>query len=241
MIQMILIFGIAFVFFVMERVLPGRELPAASGWYARAVILNVCQFGIVMLAGISWNRWLQGWSLLHIPRSIPAVLVGLLGWFIGTFVFYWWHRARHSINFLWRVCHQIHHSPARIEVLTAFYKHPVEIAANSVIASVIMFSLLGGSVQAGAWFNVFAAVGEYFYHTNLRTPQWFGYFIQRPEHHSIHHQLEVHDFNYGDITWWDRLFGTFKETDKFAPQCGFPSGREKHLARMIFFHDNYSG
>jgi len=193
-----------------------------------------------MLAGISWNRWLQGWSLLAIPKSTPAVLVGFLGWFIGTFVFYWWHRTRH-VSLLWRVCHQIHHSPARIEVLTAFYKHPIEIAANSVIASAIMFSLLGASVQAGAWFNVFAAVGEYFYHTNLCTPHWFGYFIQRTEHHSIHHQLDVHDFNYGDITWWDRLFGTFKETDEFAPQCGFPNGHEKNLGRMILFHDNYSG
>jgi hypothetical protein len=30
---------------------------------------------------------------------------------------YWWHRARHDLNFLWRVCHQIHHSPARIEFI----------------------------------------------------------------------------------------------------------------------------
>jgi sterol desaturase/sphingolipid hydroxylase (fatty acid hydroxylase superfamily) len=241
MIRMVLIFGIALIFFVLERVLPGRELPETPGWYARAVILNACQFAIVMLAGISWNRWLQRWSLLAIPKSTPAVLVGFVGWFIGTFVFYWWHRARHDVSLLWRVCHQIHHSPARIEVLTAFYKHPIEIAANSVIASAIMFSLLGGSVQAGEWFNVFAAVGEYFYHTNLRTPHWFGYVIQRPEHHSIHHQLDVHDFNYGDITWWDRLFGTFKETDEFAAQCGFPNGHEKNLGRMILFHDNYSG
>jgi sterol desaturase/sphingolipid hydroxylase (fatty acid hydroxylase superfamily) len=241
MIQMALIVGIAAIFFILERIIPGRELPETPGWYARAVFLNGCQFAIVMLAGVTWNRWFQGWSVVHVPRSLPAILVGLLAWFIGTFVFYWWHRARHHVNVLWRVCHQIHHSPARIEVLTAFYKHPVEIAANSMIASVIVFSLLGGSVQAGAWFNVFAAVGEYFYHTNLRTPHWFGYFIQRPEHHSIHHQLDVHDFNYGDITWWDRLFGTFKETDKFAPRCGFPGNREEKLGRMILFHDNYSG
>lgn len=239
-IQLTLIFGIAAIFFVLERILPGRELPETPEWYARAAVLNACQVAIVLLAGVSWNRWLQGWSVLHIPRSMPAVFVGFLAWFIGTFVFYWWHRARHDVNVLWRVCHQVHHSPARIEVLTAFYKHPVEIAANSLIASAIVFSLLGGSVQAGAWFNVFAAVGEYFYHTNLRTPHWFGYFIQRPEHHSIHHQLDVHDFNYGDITWWDRLFGTFKEVDEFAPQCGFPAGREKNLGRMILFHDNYS-
>ena len=24
-------------------------------------------------------------------------------------------------------------------------------------------------------------MGEYFYHSNLRTPRWMGYFIQRPD------------------------------------------------------------
>jgi sterol desaturase/sphingolipid hydroxylase (fatty acid hydroxylase superfamily) len=137
------------------------------------------------------------------------------------------------------VCHQIHHSPARIELLTAFYKHPVEIVADSVIASALIFSLLGASPEAGIWFNVFAVLGEYFYHSNLRTPRWMGYFLQRPEHHSIHHQLDVHQFNYGDITWWDRLFGTFRDADDFAQQCGFPDGHERNLGRMLAFRDNY--
>jgi sterol desaturase/sphingolipid hydroxylase (fatty acid hydroxylase superfamily) len=241
MLQMGLIFGIAILFLALERILPGRELPEAPGWYARAVFLNACQFVIVLLAGITWNRWLQGRSLLHLSHSVPALGVGFLGWFVGTFIFYWWHRARHEVNFLWRTCHQIHHSPSRIELMTAFYKHPIEIAANSVIASIIVYSVLGGSLQAGAWFNVFAAVGEYFYHSNLRTPHWLGFFIQRPEHHSIHHELDVHDFNYGDITWWDRLFGTFRDTDNFAEKCGFPLSRERHLGRMLLFRDNYSG
>jgi sterol desaturase/sphingolipid hydroxylase (fatty acid hydroxylase superfamily) len=239
MLQFSLIFGMAAVFFVLEHALPGRELPETVGWYTRAAFLNACQFGIIMLAGVSWNRWLRSWSLFHISQSVSPVFVGLLAWFIGTFVFYWWHRARHKVTWMWRVFHQVHHSPARIEVLTAFYKHPIEIAADSIIASAIVYSLLGGSVQAGLWYNVFAASGEYFYHTNLRTPHWLGYFIQRPEHHSIHHQLDVHDFNYADITWWDRLFGTFRETDTFAPKCGFPSDHEKNLGRMIIFRDNY--
>ncbi len=228
-----------FVFFIAERVLPGRELPEAPGWYARAAFLNTCQVGIVLLAGVASNRWLQRWSVFHISQAMPPVAQGLLGWFIGTFVFYWWHRARHDSNFLWRVCHQIHHSPSRIEILTAFYKHPVEIAADSLLASALLFSLFGASLAGSAWFNVFAVMGEYFYHSNLRTPRWMGYFIQRPEHHSIHHQLELHGFNYGDITWWDRLFGTFREAEEFAPQCGFPKGHEKHLGRMLLFGDGY--
>ena len=239
MVPISIILAATVLFFLAERALPGRELPEAPGWYVRAALLNFAQLGIVMLAGVAWNHWLQQWSLFHISRSMPAFLQGLFSWFIGTFVFYWWHRARHDSNFLWRVCHQIHHSPARIELLTAFYKHPVEIVADSVIASALIFSLLGASPEAGAWFNVFAVLGEYFYHSNLRTPRWMGYFLQRPEHHSIHHQLDVHQFNYGDITWWDRLFGTFRDADDFAQQCGFPDGHERNLGRMLAFRDNY--
>jgi len=226
------------LFFVLERVLPGRELPESPGWYVRAAFLNGCQVGIILLAGLAWNRWLQNWSALHIS-SLSPWLQGLVGWFLGTFVFYWWHRARHDVNFLWRVCHQIHHSPSRIELLTAFYKHPLEIAADSIIASTLMFSVLGASMAGAAWYNVFAVLGEYFYHSNLRTPYWLGYFLQRPEHHSIHHQLDLHQFNYGDITWWDRLFGTFRETDEFAQRCGFPGGHERNLGRMLLFRDSY--
>ena len=138
-----------FVFFIAERVLPGRELPEAPGWYARAAFLNTCQVGIVLLAGVASNGWLQRWSVFHISQAMPPVAQGLLGWFIGTLVFYWWHRARHDSNFLWRVCHQIHHIPSRIEILTAFYKHPVEIAADSLLASALLFSLFGASL-AGA-------------------------------------------------------------------------------------------
>jgi sterol desaturase/sphingolipid hydroxylase (fatty acid hydroxylase superfamily) len=227
------------IFCLAERVLPGRDLPEAPGWYVRAAFLNLSQVCVVLLAGIAWNRWLQGWSIFHVSKLTPPFLQGLMGWFIGTFVFYWWHRARHELNFLWRVCHQIHHSPARIELLTAFYKHPVEIVADSMIASALMFSFMGASPQAASWFNVFAVIGEYFYHSNLRTPHWIGYFLQRPEHHSIHHQLDVHQFNYGDITWWDRLFGTFRDTYDFAPQCGFPNNHERNLGQMLAFRDSY--
>ncbi len=234
MTQFALVLGFALVFLVLERARPGRELPQSPGWYARTLLLNGCQFGIVLLAGVAWNQWLRGWSLFEIGEW-PSVVQGLTGWFIGTFVFYWWHRGRHKVDLFWRVFHQVHHSASRIEVLTSFYKHPLEMAANSILSGAIMFPLLGASTEGAAWFNVFAAVGEYFYHANLRTPHWFGYLIQRPEHHSIHHQDGVHDFNYGDITWWDRLFGTFKDTSEFAPRCGFSAAWRRTWAACSRF------
>lgn len=238
--QLGIIFAAALVLIVLERLVPGRQLPNPPTWFARAALLNVAQLGIVVLAGYTWNQWLRGWSVFQIAGRVPAPAEGLLAWFIGTFVFYWWHRARHSSDFLWRTLHQIHHSPARIEAITSFYKHPLEIAANSVISSLLVFGLLGGSIAAAAWFNVFAAIGEMLYHSNIRTPRWWGFFMQRPEHHSIHHELNVHRFNFGDITWWDRLFGTFVEAEDFANQCGFPDGREERLGRMLVFRENYS-
>jgi sterol desaturase/sphingolipid hydroxylase (fatty acid hydroxylase superfamily) len=50
---------------------------------------------------------------------------------------------------------------------------------------------------------------------------------------------DVHGFHYGDLTWWDRLFGTFQEADGFAPQCGFPDAHERNLGIMLAFRDEY--
>lgn len=94
-------------------------------------------------------------------------------------------------------------------------------------------------LQLGAWTSLFGAAGEYFYHSNIATPKWLGWFIQRPEHHSVHHELDVHKYNFGDITWWDRLFGTFKETDDFVQRCGFPGRQEELLMKMLRFKDVY--
>ena len=224
------------IFVASERLFPGRVLPRSRGWYVRASFLNAAQFAIVVLGGYTWSRWLQGPSLLTIDGALPALEQGFLCWFVGTFVFYWWHRARHDSGFLWRM-HQVHHSASRIETLTSFYKHPLEIAINSVLSSAIIFVVLGASVEAAAWYSFFAALGEFYYHANLRTPRWTGYFLQRPEHHSIHHQFGVHRYNYGDITWWDRLFGTFRDADDFVPRCGFDGNREQRLGCMLAFED----
>lgn len=232
-----LIIAIAIIFFVAERTLPGRSLPNSQGWYLRATLLNVSQLGVVLLAGISWDTWLRPHSVFDISQSMSAPLQGLLAWFIGTFVFYWWYRARHESDLLWQSLHQIHHSASRIEILTAFYKHPAEMISNSIIISVVLFVFLGATPEAAAWFNLIAATGELFYHSNLKTAHWVGYVMQRPEHHSIHHEFEVHKFNFGDITWWDRLFGTFKDTDKFAARCGFKEGREEKIFDMLLFRD----
>jgi len=226
------------IMFIWERVAPGRALPSSAGWYARAGLLNLLQLVLIGLGGLTWNRYFRHQAVLDLGGWDSAVLEGAFYWFVGTFVFYWWHRIRHLDGF-WQVLHQVHHSPSRIELITSFYKHPLEIAADSVLTGFLIYFVFGGTAEAGAWTSLFGAVGEYLYHSNIRTPRWFGWFIQRPEHHSIHHQLDVHRYNFGDLTWWDRLFGTFKDTDRFADRCGFPGRQEERLREMLCFEDVY--
>ena len=167
------------------------------------------------------------------------VLEGFIGWFVGTFFFYWWHRLRHQSGF-WVVFHQVHHSPTRIEAFTSFYKHPIEILAEAALAAMVLYALLGVSLEGALWFNCFAATGELFYHSNFKSPRWLKYVIQTPELHSIHHQLDVHHFNYADLPVWDRLFGTYWDANSFAPACGFPRNNERKLGRMLLFKDVYN-
>ena len=225
-------------FFVLERVLPGRPLPHSNNWYFRALLINFVQLGITLSLAKLWADIFGTWSLFRLSAWDMPIVEGITGWFVGTFVFYWWHRLRHK-NGLWKIFHQIHHSPARIEVLTSFYKHPVEIAFNSTLTAVILFPILGCSLLATFWYNFFAATGEYIYHANYKSPKWLRYFIQTPELHSVHHQLDVHQYNFSDIPIWDRLFGTYKDTVTFTPQCGFPNDNERFLKDMLVFKDVY--
>ena len=222
---------------LLERLVPGWRLPRVRTWTLRVVLVNAVQLGIVLLAGLSWERWLSSASLFHLSQHVSPVAGGCVAYFIATFVFYWWHRWRHTVGFLWLGFHQIHHSPQRIEVLTSFYKHPLEMTVNSIIGSLLVYTLLGLSLEAGAVYTACTALGEFFYHTSVRTPRWIGFVFQRPEMHRIHHQHERHKNNYGDITWWDMLFGTYENPTEWLHQCGFDEDKEQQLVRMLACKD----
>jgi sterol desaturase/sphingolipid hydroxylase (fatty acid hydroxylase superfamily) len=108
---------------------------------------------------------------------------------------------------------------------------------NSLIGSVLVYSCLGLSLRGGAIYTLCTAVGEFFYHTNIRTPQWVGYVFQRPEMHRIHHEYGSHKNNYGDIVWWDMLFGTYDNPPEFKTSCGFDDPKEQQLGAMLKFRD----
>jgi sterol desaturase/sphingolipid hydroxylase (fatty acid hydroxylase superfamily) len=72
---------------------------------------------------------------------------------------------------------------------------------------------------------------------NIRTPRWLGYLIQRPEAHCIHHQRDVHAYNYGDLPIWDILFGTFRNPRRFQGEVGFDKPATNRFGAMLGFVD----
>ncbi|MCU0797277.1 MAG: sterol desaturase family protein [Akkermansiaceae bacterium] len=235
--MLFLLAGIAGLMMGIERLWPGQDLPDVRLWWLRIALVNLAQLGIVILAGLTWDRWLASGSLFDLTSALGLWGSAAVAYFVSTFVYYFWHRLRHESDFFWRLCHQLHHSPRRIEVLASFYKHPVEIFINSVLSALIVFTLLGLSVEAASLYTAMTAVAEYFYHWNIRTPRWLGWLIQRPESHRVHHRYQHHSQNYADLPLWDWLFGTLNNPAASPSRCGFTPKREQRVVEMLAFRD----
>ena len=232
MLVALIVLGVGMVMIVCEMMRPGRKWPRVTGWWTRALILNAVQGAMVFVAGVAWD----GWMIRHRPWSADGLGVtggAIVGYLAITVVFYWWHRWRHECSFLWRWFHQVHHSPQRIEVITSFYKHPFEILINSVLSSAIVYFLVGLSPAAAVGAVLLSGLAELFYHWNVRTPYWLGFFFQRPESHCVHHQEGLHSYNFADLPLWDMLFGTFHNPRQWQARCGLGSEGEHRLLEML--------
>ncbi|MBV1859848.1 MAG: sterol desaturase family protein [Nannocystaceae bacterium] len=228
----LIVLAAATVMLLLERARPGRRLPRAPGFLARAIALNSIQAASVFLLGSTLDDWwsrLALWDLGGLGTAASAAI----GYLAITFIYYWWHRARHEIDWLWRALHQVHHSPARLEVVTSFYKHPLEIGLNAFLSSAVLYGLVGVSPEAGAVAVLITGLAELVYHWNVRTPRWMGWLFQRPEMHCVHHERSRHAHNYSDLPLWDILFGTFNNPEVFDAECGFEAHREARLGAML--------
>ena len=155
-------------------------------------------------------------------RRLGVVGGAIVGLLVSELIDYFVHRAAHRFSFMWRWMHQMHHAPQRIDLASSAVFHPFEMMFQNVFGMGIGVLVLGIDPLAGAILGYIGALLGMFQHLNVRTPQWLGYIIQRPEAHCIHHQLNVHAYNYGNITVWDIVFGTFRTPRPSRGASGSP-------------------
>jgi len=214
---------------------PRRALEHVARFRRRAAALSAMQVALAYLGARFLDPWLQDlrWFSAEPLGLLGGTVVGYLG---ITFLWYWWHRARHEVPFLWRTLHQVHHSPSRLELLTTYYKHPLESATNVVLGGVAMVWVLGLTPAQSAGVALLCGLAEFFYHWNVPTPRWLGWFIQRPESHCVHHERGRHASNYADLPLWDFLFGTLDNPVTDEVDCGFGPA-ETRLRDMLRFRE----
>ena len=86
---------------IVERFRPGWKQPKRREWEYRVLFLGAFELSVVLLIGTLARDWWQLPSMLDWSTHHPA-LGGLMAYLVASFVFYWWHRARHECGFLWR-------------------------------------------------------------------------------------------------------------------------------------------
>lgn len=242
-------FGIVIVilaiFMTLERIFPDQQLKRVEGWWKWVIIINIFQLFAVILATFTWENWLQNTSYFksnsgfHLKDYVSPPVGGLIAYLLSQWLFYHWHKARHEVYILWFVFHQFHHSASRIETITSFYKHPFEIIADSQIMAILLYSVLGLTKESSVWLSIFAGTAEYFYHMNIKTPKFIGFFFQRPESHRCHHRRNkrLHCPNYSDLPLWDILGGTFENPKEMNDPTGFSYYAEVKRFDMMLMKD----
>jgi sterol desaturase/sphingolipid hydroxylase (fatty acid hydroxylase superfamily) len=143
---------------------------------------------------------------------------------------------QHRSQTLWRWTHQIHHSAERVDVLGAAYFHPLDITLQALLSTIVVVAL-GVSPNAAALAGIVTVLLAVFQHLNVRTPVWLGYLVQRPESHSVHHARGVHAHNYGNLAFWDLVFGTFRNPVGFTADAGFYPGASARVWPMLLGRD----
>ncbi len=225
------------VFLVGERLWPARTFPARRGWQwigiAFLVMVSAIAVAVPLALPEDWlaaHRWLDGTGL----GVAGGAIVGFL---VLECVTYAWHRSAHRFDVLWRGFHQLHHSPRRIDIPGSLVFHPLEVVVQVLLQLFVTVIVLGLAPLAAAWVGYLYGFYGLFQHWNVRTPQWLGYVIQRPESHCVHHRLGLHYYNFADFPPIDMLFGTFRNPREFHGECGFDAGGDARMASMLAFAD----
>ncbi len=225
------------VMVVIERAWPARKFPAVPYWqwiglttFIYAALMNT------FLPLLLPEEWIASHRLMDLS-SLGVLSSVILGHLAITFVTFAWHRACHEFTPLWRGFHQLHHSTRHLNLYAANVIHPTDLAVYIFLPVMLALFVLGVDPLSAAIIGNLGAFNAFFQHWNVRTPQWLGYILQRPESHCILHQHGLHRDNYSDFPLWDMLFGSFQNPKTWEGETGFDVPADQQYGAMLSFAD----
>ena len=185
------------VFGPLERAFPAR---AGQKVVRRDSVVDACFF---LGQYFAWNSvaifaidLVRPFIAMPIAPVLPIWLQVVLAVGLGDFVVYWFHRASHAFEPLWRF-HAVHHSATELDWLAAHREHPVD----GILTQLCMNApaiILGVPPEALAGVVAFRAIWAVFIHSNVRLPLGpLASIFGSPELHHWHHakvERTVHNF-----------------------------------------------
>jgi sterol desaturase/sphingolipid hydroxylase (fatty acid hydroxylase superfamily) len=238
LIRMGFFFGVFALVALWELASPRRvlKLSRKQRWTANLgiVLLNTVVVRLLFpmaAVGMAAMGVEKGWGLLN-NFAVPFWLAVPLAVVAMDFVIWLQHLMVHAVPALWRL-HRVHHADLDYDLTTGARFHPIEIVLSMGIKFATI-TLLGAPVLAVVIFEVLLSACAMFNHGNIRLPaaldRVLRWFLVTPDMHRVHHSVEDDESNsnFGfNLTWWDRLFGTYREQPR-AGQLGMTIGIHGH-------------
>jgi sterol desaturase/sphingolipid hydroxylase (fatty acid hydroxylase superfamily) len=229
------------LFAPLERLFPARvqRFWRRESWLDAAFFLGqYLLFGgvaVLLLSGVErWVSTAEPPALRAALASLSPVPVALGAVVAGDVVVYWFHRACHHYELLWRF-HAVHHSSEELDWLAAHREHPLDGLLTQLcqnlpaIALGVHYELLAGLVVfRGAW--------SVFIHSNVSLPLGpLRLLLGAPELHRFHHaRVRATRHNFANLApWLDVVFGTYFRP---APSADFALGLTEPARRGYVGH-----
>ncbi len=221
---------------IWEALFPAIVLPKVKGWKLKGLASFAVYFFLSSYLPLLTDPFLSEYQFFDLTSlgNVGGGLVAIGLYEFGVFV---WHRAMHKSDYLWRIFHQMHHSAERMDTYGAFYFSLFDMIGFTFLGSICLALLIGVTPQAVTIMLLTTMFLGIFQHTNIKTPQWLGYIIQRPESHTVHHAKGIHKYNYSDLPIFDIIFGTFKNPKTYEHETGFYDGASSKIIEMLTFKD----
>jgi sterol desaturase/sphingolipid hydroxylase (fatty acid hydroxylase superfamily) len=212
------------------------NLVLAPAFAATVVVFTVWVASRTGLPSLRVSAAGMGIGVPTIDLIIQAGFIFLTACFLGDFSYYWWHRAQHTIPFLWEL-HKLHHSDENLNSTTIFRSHFLEPAGQSLFRGLsigLIFDITSApeSLLAVVAGGMFLGLWDYFIHANVRIDTLYRLtpFFSNPQFHWIHHsRLPQHqDKNFSIwLPMFDVAFGTYyrPRVDEYPP-TGLSSGEK---------------
>ena len=200
-----------------------RRIPALLRRKRWPLNLTILAIDIVIVRAL-FPAAAVGIALMAEDRSIgilnaldmPALAAIAVAFVALDLLVYGQHVLFHAVPALWRI-HRVHHADPDFDVTTGVRFHPLEIVLSMLIKSAAIL-LMGAPAVAVLAFEIALNGSSLFSHANFRLPPRIDSLLRSsfvtPDMHRVHHSIrrEETDSNFGfNLSWWDRLFGTYRD------------------------------